>query len=79
MSRDFETATDQISDLQQRLELFMSACQRCGRCFTPPSPLEKLKLHGYRMDDIERGQWIFVSKSYLEGEKPVEDIELEWD
>ena len=29
--------TNKIGDLQQRLDLFMSTCQRCGRCFKEPS------------------------------------------
>jgi hydrogenase-4 component H len=33
MSNEYETATPAIADLQQTLELFMSTCQRCGRCF----------------------------------------------
>ena len=36
MSREFETGTDSIGDLQQRLELFMSTCQRCGRASRSP-------------------------------------------
>ena len=52
MSHEFETATNSIGDIRQRLELFMSTCQRCGRCFKEPSPLEQLKLKGYRFDDL---------------------------
>ena len=52
MSHEFENATDSIGDIQQRLELFMSTCQRCGRCFKEPSPLDQLKLKGYRFDDV---------------------------
>jgi hydrogenase-4 component H len=33
MSLEFENATANISDLGQKLDLFMSTCQRCGRCF----------------------------------------------
>ena len=52
MSQDYETATNKIGDLEQRLDLFMSTCQRCGRCFKETSPLEQLKLKGYRFDDL---------------------------
>ena len=52
MSHEFENATNSIGDIQQRLELFMSTCQRCGRCFKEPVPLEQLKLKGYRFDDL---------------------------
>ena len=51
MSHEFENATNSIGDISQRLELFMSTCQRCGRCFKEPSPLEQLKMKGYRFDD----------------------------
>jgi len=79
MSQDFETATNSIGDLQQRLELFMSTCQRCGRCFPPPSPLEQLKLKGYRFDDLDNERWIFCSRSFLEGQSVVDDVKLELD
>lgn len=79
MSRDFETATDHISDLGQRLELFMSTCQRCGRCFVAPTPLEELKLKGYRFDDMQNERWIFRSQSRLEADPVVDDVEIELD
>jgi hydrogenase-4 component H len=77
MSPDFETATNQIGDLQQRLELFMSTCQRCGRCFKAPSVLEELKMKGYRFDDVQNERWVFRSTAYLEGQAGVDDIEIE--
>jgi hydrogenase-4 component H len=79
MSREFENATNKISDLGQRLELFMSTCQRCGRCFKPPSALEQLKMKGYRFDDLESERWIFRSQSRLEGDPVVDDVEIELD
>ena len=79
MSLEFETGTDRIGDLQQRLELFMSTCQRCGRCFKEPSVLEQLKMKGYRVDDLENECWVFRSQSYLEGEPVVGDIKIELD
>jgi hydrogenase-4 component H len=79
MSRDFETATNQIGDLGQRLELFMSTCQRCGRCFTPPSTLEELKMKGYRFDDLPRERWIFRSQARLEGDAVADDVAIELD
>ena len=79
MSEDFETATDQISDLQQHIELFMSTCQRCGRCFTEPSPLEQLKFKGYRFDDIDNERVVPRSRAYLENEPIVDDIPIELD
>ncbi len=79
MSNEYETATGSIADLQQRLDLFMSTCQRCGRCFGAPSALEELKMKGYRLDDLENERWIFTSRSYLEGQPEVDDIEIELD
>jgi hydrogenase-4 component H len=79
MSHEYETATNRIGDLRQRLELFMNTCQRCGRCFKESSPLEQLKLKGYRFDDLENERWVFRSRSYLESEPVVEDIQIELD
>ena len=62
MSREFENGTNCIGDLRQQLDLFMSTCQRCGRCFTVPTALEALKMKGYRFDDLQNERWIFRSK-----------------
>ena len=79
MSHEFENATDTIADIQQHLDLFMSTCQRCGRCFKEPSPLDQLKLKGYRMDDLGNERWIFRSKTFLDEEQTVDDIRIELD
>ncbi len=79
MSTDFETATDAIGDIGQRIEVFMSTCQRCGRCFKEPSPLERLKQKGYRFDDLANERWVFGSRPYLDRERAVDDISIEWD
>jgi hydrogenase-4 component H len=79
MSHEFENATNAIGDLQQRLELFMSTCQRCGRCFKEPSPFEQLKLKGYRFDDLKDERWIFRSRAYLESEPVVDDVKIDPD
>ena len=79
MSHEYETATNKIGDMEQRLELFMSTCQRCGRCFKESSPLEKLKLKGYRFDDLANERWIFRSRSYLESEPVADDIKIQMD
>ncbi|MHC1769763.1 MAG: 4Fe-4S binding protein [Verrucomicrobiia bacterium] len=79
MSHDFENGTDKVGDLQQRLELFMSTCQRCGRCFKEPSILEELKMKGYRFDDVGHERWVFRSKSFLETDPVVDDIKIELD
>jgi hydrogenase-4 component H len=77
MSHDFETSTNAVADLHQQLDLFMSTCQRCGRCFKEPSPLERLKLKGYRFDDMRNERWIFRSQAFLESEQVVDDIKVE--
>ncbi len=77
MSREFETATADLGSLRQRLEIFMSTCQRCGRCFQAPTPLERLKQEGYRFDDLEHDRWIFRSQAYLEGEPAVDDVRID--
>ena len=79
MSREFESATDKIGDLGQRLELFMSTCQRCGRCFKAASVLEELKMKGYRFDDLQNERWIFRAQVRLEGDPVVDDVEIELD
>jgi hydrogenase-4 component H len=79
MSAQFQNATNRIQDLEQRLELFMSTCQRCGRCYKEPGPLEQLKLKGYRFDDLEHDRWVFRSQAYLDQEAAVRDLDLEWD
>lgn len=79
MSHDFENGTDKVGDLQQRLELFMSTCQRCGRCFKEPSILEELKMKGYRFDDVGDERWVYRSKSFLETDPVVDDIKIELD
>ena len=79
MSLEFENATNQIADLSQHLEIFMSTCQRCGRCFKGAGALEELKMKGYRADDVEHERWIFRGKSFLEGDAVVDDIHIEID
>jgi hydrogenase-4 component H len=76
MSEDFELATNDIADLEQRLTLFMGSCQRCGRCFAAPTPLDALKLTGYRVDDVEARRWVFLSRSSAPGE-PSHDVQIE--
>ena len=79
MSHDFEQATNATSDLRQRLELFMSTCQRCGRCFKADDALEQLKMKGYRYDDLQQARWVFRSQSFLKGDRTVDDIAIEMD
>lgn len=53
MTEQFETATDQPADMTLRLEVFMGPCQRCGRCFPPPTPLERMMQTGFREAETE--------------------------
>jgi len=48
MTMEFETATDSVEDLHIHLEIFMATCSRCGRCFPPPSALDKMMVTGMR-------------------------------
>ena len=57
----------------------MSTCQRCGRCFTEPTPLEQLQIKGYRFDDLQNERWVFRSTAYLENEPAAADIKIELD
>jgi hydrogenase-4 component H len=38
----YETATTRRADMLIRLRVFMGPCQRCGRCFPQPTPLERM-------------------------------------
>ena len=79
MSAEFETATNDIGDLSQEIEIFMGTCQRCGRCFKKPGPLEALMMEGYREDDLEAEKWIYRSQSQLDRDATVRDIDIELD
>ncbi len=46
----FETATNTIDDLVMTIDVFMGPCQRCGRCFPPPTAMDQLPIRGFRMD-----------------------------
>ena len=79
MSHEFETATNDIHDMRQELDIFMGTCQRCGRCYKNPEALNQLMMKGYRFDDLENSRWIYESKSYLDTEPAVKDIDIELD
>lgn len=55
MTNQFELATDDKEDLNERIELFMLTCQRCGRCFDMENTnmIDRLDLRGYRYDSLE--------------------------
>jgi len=48
LSQQFETATNAPQDMYMRLEVFMGPCQRCGRCFPPPTVLDRMMTPGFR-------------------------------
>jgi hydrogenase-4 component H len=50
---EYETATPDRDDLMIVQELFMGACDRCGRCYTPKHPLDRLMETGWRTDEPE--------------------------
>jgi hydrogenase-4 component H len=79
MSHEYENGTNAVTDISQKLDIFMSTCQRCGRCFKEPSPLDQLKLKGYRFDEVQSERWVFRSRAYLESEPVVDDIRIELD
>ncbi len=56
LSQQFETATDHGDDMVMRLEVFMGPCQRCGRCYTPPTPLDRMDRTGLSRTVTEAGR-----------------------
>ena len=48
VTKDFETATNDREDLHMHVEVFMSTCRRCGRCYEPATPLDRLMVTGMR-------------------------------
>jgi hydrogenase-4 component H len=79
MSKQFETATNDLGDIRQELWIFMGTCQRCGRCFKDAGVLEALMMKGFRSDDLESDRWVYASTSYLERDPLVRDIDIELD
>jgi hydrogenase-4 component H len=54
LTQEFETATPCADDLVVHIEVFMGPCQRCGRCFPPPTQLDRLMEPGFH-DGARRG------------------------
>ena len=52
MSSLYETSTDRGEDMVLRLEVFMGPCGRCGRCFPPPGPMDRMMVTGFRDDTV---------------------------
>ncbi len=56
MTKKFELASDKARhDLTHECEIFMATCKRCGRCYTPATPLDRIMEPGFRSDEIDRG------------------------
>jgi hypothetical protein len=55
LTQEFETSTNSPDDMYLRVEVFMGPCQRCGRCFPPPTPLERMMHPGFRNGGSEHG------------------------
>ena len=56
MTKRFELASDNArQDMEHVCEVFMATCQRCGRCYHPATPLDRIMQPGYRHDEIKRG------------------------
>lgn len=51
---DWETATPDRRDLMIVQTLFMGVCDRCGRCYEPAHPLDRLERAGMAADEPER-------------------------
>jgi len=54
LSQEFETATGDTRQLRVRAEVFMGPCQRCGRCYVPPTVLDQLQVTGMRPPSPEQ-------------------------
>jgi hydrogenase-4 component H len=76
MSHEYETASEAIRDIRQDFEVWMGTCQRCGRCYKFGGALDALMMTGYRGDDMDGELWIYKSKSFLEGDKVTDDIDI---
>jgi len=79
MSREYQNATPKITDIRQNLEIWMSTCQRCGRCFKDTKPTEQLMMKGYRLDDLKNDLWVYKSTAFKEDDSTVKDIKIELD
>lgn len=53
MTLEFELATTDPSDLNDRYDIFMATCARCGRCFKPTTVLDKMMVTGMRTVEEE--------------------------
>jgi hydrogenase-4 component H len=50
---EYELGTGDRGDLLIEQRLFMGVCDRCGRCYVPRHPLDRLKVTGMRVEEPE--------------------------
>ncbi|MGC9319728.1 MAG: 4Fe-4S dicluster domain-containing protein [Armatimonadota bacterium] len=61
MTGRYELSTDDVhDDMIGEYHIFMGPCERCGRCFQPPTPLDRLQQTGMRHDRIDRKRPVAV-------------------
>lgn len=48
---EYELSTAARADLMIEQRLFMGVCDRCGRCFVPGHPLDRLMVRAWREDE----------------------------
>jgi len=54
MTQSYELSTDDVhNDMVGEYHIFMGPCERCGRCYNPPTALDKLMKPGMRNDIID--------------------------
>lgn len=46
VTKEFETATNDSADMHMKVEVYMSTCSRCGRCYEPPTALDRIMVTG---------------------------------
>lgn len=51
LDTEYELATTDRRDLFIEQRLFMGSCNRCGRCYVPPTPIDRLMVVGFRQDE----------------------------
>jgi len=56
VTKEFETATNDPQDMHIQVEVFMSTCGRCGRCYEPPTPLDRIMVPGFRPPMAQQGE-----------------------
>lgn len=55
MTGEYELSTDDVhDDMVGEYHIFMGPCERCGRCYEPPTALDRLSQRGMRQDTIDR-------------------------